>query len=549
MTEAKKIAVIVVHGMGNQSRYDYLKEASSAFVNGIRRLKLPSSRLAIDSVEMNRPYTRTSETSDLQTGNDSDPARSRTSLFRPVRVSVKSDGKVHEVSFYEVYWADTDLRYTWLEKLRFTAWLTSAMWNPIFNCCKGYYDKSLSCVRVLARIPVTLLAGLFYHLGDGIFLMLPFVSRFRNPSRRWNNVIHEYAGDVKLYVSDRRYFHNQEKRDVIRARFDEVLLKALIENHTVHVVGHSLGSAIAFDGLTRHRVQFSKMSKDFRDFLWDQTDSKRNKTVKVQLTQKLKTLVTLGSPLDKLYFFFPWRRSTDSVQTISSILGKELSGEKRFRTEHGSPSFREGSTESIYQQGLKSDGESRHCSSDGFEWHNFSDVIDPFGAKIDHFSDLNGIPAPTNHEFAWAVLPFRAHTGYWRNENFVDWILQRILTTQKEPCLTAPSLWSRTWRCALQCAYYGVFAVVMLILVIFLGSLVLGTLEDFHTNAESRTAYVLLHPLALALGFTREHLGLFPGTLQSLSWGLMKATVYFLIASFAYSAVAYYCREKRASRQ
>ena len=328
---AQKTAIIVAHGMGNQRRYDYLKEASSAFFNALRPFYPDDRRLAIDNAELDREYTRTSETSDALPWNPNGVPRSRSlaSLFRPVRILIAANGEYNEISFYEAYWADTDLQYTWFEKLRFTTWLTSALWNPFFNLLKGYYenDPQLPPWRVMGKTLQTLLVGILYHTGEGILLMLPFVGRFRNPSGRWNNVIHEYAGDIALYVSDRQFFHNQEKRDVIRARFDEVLIKALIENDEVHIVGHSLGSAVAFDGLTRHRVQISKMSEDFRDFL---RECNNDDLETIDLSRKLTTLVSLGSPLDKLYFFFPWRRA-NVAQPDFSIRPEDQAGEQHFR--------------------------------------------------------------------------------------------------------------------------------------------------------------------------------------------------------------------------
>ena len=180
------------------------------------------------------------------------------------------------------------------------------------------------------------------------------------------------------------------------------------------------------------------------------------------------------------------------------------------------------------------------------EWHNFSDVLDPLGAKLDHYGGLQDIPAPKNHEFAWAGLPFTAHTGFWRNEKFLDWFVRRVLPDETETTVTAPSWWSRSWRLGLGFAYFLVFGSVMLWFFVFVISLLLGTLEDFHTNAESQTAYFLLQPLAVLLAFIREHFGLFPGTLQSLLWGLLRAAFYFTLGSFAWSATAYYRRERRA---
>ena len=528
--------------MGNQNRYDYLKEVSSAFVTELRR-HTGTPRLVVDTVEINRPYTRTSETSDAALGTQSDLSRSRVSLFRPVHVLLPRGRNQSplQLNFYEAYWADTDLQYTWLERLRFTAWLASATWNPLFNYFHGHYrdHPSLSFIRVFFKVLSALVAGFLFHVGEGIFLLLPWVSRLRSPSRRWGRVIHEYAGDVKLYVSDRRFFHNQEKRDVIRARFDEVLVKALLENDIVHVVGHSLGSAVAFDGLTRHDVQVSKTSSDFRDFLRHRVAQEE---CGIDYT-KIKTFVSLGSPLDKLFFFFPWRR-LPIAQPNFSFRTDDLTGEPR-PTVQSNDEVVTSSSDAVPQQERPTDVQ----SAKGFQWYNFSDVVDPFGASLDHYNNVRGMPEPINHDLAWAVLPFKAHTGYWRNPEFTEWFVRRVLPTTDEPRLHQPRAFARWWRLALRFVYSIVVGGFMLWLLAFLMSLLLGTLEDFHTNAESETAYLFLQLPAAILAVTREHFGLFPGTIESLAWGVTRAIGYFLVASFLYSAIAYWRRERRLWRR
>lgn len=541
MAPHHQIAVLVVHGMGNQSRYDYLKEVSSAFFTELRR-HAGNPRLVVDTLEINRPYTRTSETSDTALEPQRDSSRSWVSLFRPVHVLLP-DGRSQsplQLNFYEAYWADTDLQYTWLERLRFTAWLASATWNPLFNYFHGHYrdHPSLSFIRVFFKVLSALVAGFVFHVGEGIFLLLPWVSRLRSPSSRWSRVIHEYAGDVKLYVSDRRFFHNQEKRDVIRARFDEVLVKALLENDIVHVVGHSLGSAVAFDGLTRHDVQISKTSSAFRDFL-------RQRVAQEQCGidySKIETFVSLGSPLDKLFFFFPWRR-LPTAQPNFAFRADDLTGEPRPTMQSTEDATAAGAV--VPQQERSTDAQ----SAKGFQWYNFSDVVDPFGAALDHYSNVLGMRAPINHDLAWAVLPFKAHTGYWGNPEFTEWFVRRVLPTKDEPRLRQPHAFERCWRLALRVVYSSAVGGLMLWLLTFLLSLLLGTLEDFHTNAESETAYLFLQLPAAILAATREHFGLFPGTSESLAWGLTRAIGYFLATSFLYSATVYWRRERRLRRR
>ena len=547
---ASRIAIILVHGIGSQQRYEYLKEASSAFYDTLRScLPHRGRHLSVNKRELSRGHARSSEASDALPWRPAgvSSAETHASLFCPVHIAVTdaphSNSTVHHLHFYEAYWADADLQYTWPQKLRFTCWLTLAMWNPLFNICTGHYAPDTLFpsgptswlvrlwrkLRLLGNaLTVPLLIGPLYHLGEALFLLLS-LGRLHQLSRRWNNLLHEYAGDIRLYVSERRFFHNQEKRDVIRARFDEVLIKALTENDEVHVIGHSLGSAIAFDGLTRHVLHLSKMSEDFREFLDDQVADNGTATL-VRISTKLKTLVTLGSPMDKLYFFFPWRRSAGRIQPDFSIRRTRRAGE------HQADLELQQSTEPA-------------AATCCVEWYNFSDVVDPVGARLDYFRHAPKFCVPTNYELARAFLPFEAHGGYWRNKQFLEWIVRRVCPGEVATGPSAPGRRTRLGRQLLVLLYFAAFGGAMVYGARILFTLVLGVLEDFHTNAESHTAYVVLQPLAVALQGVREHLALVAGaTPAEMVGGLTKIASYFWGVSLLWSGCAYARRQRRRPR-
>lgn len=110
--------------------------------------------------------------------------------------------------------------------------------------------------------------------------------------------VRDYAGDVSYYVmSDREAIARRSRRDISRNAAQ--LLNALLEDtaykHVV-VVGHSLGSVIAFDAL-------NQLSRQVR---------LENALTAAQVG-KMKGLLTFASPLDKVAYFFREHTADDAA--------------------------------------------------------------------------------------------------------------------------------------------------------------------------------------------------------------------------------------------
>lgn len=487
----RKVGIVLVHGIGNQQRYDFLKEFTSEFFGELRRVRgSEGTTLAIDRVELVRMPARTLETSDLFSffGKSAAPAAAEErgqSLFRPVQIA--SQGQ--RFSIYESYWADEDLRYTLLDKLKLNLWLATTVLNPIFNAATmAYRGIGVVGVRLVSAWFTAALVDFLLHIAESALALVGFVFKKTAFLKKFGETIFEYAGDIKLYYSQKIYFHNQTKSEVLQARFDEVLIKACLENDEVHLVGHSLGAVIAFDGLHRHRVAPTKMSLDFLDHLRHKYLTKG--PVRVSPQAKVRSLVTLGCPLDKTYLFFPSARPVELQGEIELSIVGSASDESTVRAEVGpSP------------------------AAVSWKWHNVNDVSDPIGDRLVFYGESSlqgGFPTPKNHRVARAWLPSTAHNGLLRNRAVREWLTSHLADDEKTCELADANAEALVIHGAWMAALATVSAIVVSFGFCWVLDLGLGTLDDLYQDAESHTIFqklelgdAIVHQLREALDVNR----------------------------------------------
>lgn len=420
----KNIGIVLVHGMGNQKRYEFLKDFATRFEEALRQESSePKPEVLIDKVELYRTPKRTRESSELFGffGDIPMDHGQRRHLFRPVQIVHKSN----VIRLYEAYWADEDLTFSWYEKISYNIWLLTVVWNPIFNWFSDRYTRPpMPFLRVFWDTLLTLVAGSFLQLVEVVAVLFSFVLGRFELFRRFGEMIYEYAGDVKLYVSMREFFYHQTKKEVIQARFDEAMVKAYLENDELHVVAHSLGSVIAFDGLSKHKVHPSKMAPELLRYLRDDApglvQGGGKEVEPIDIGAKLKTLITIGSPLDKFYFFWPSRRE-ELLQGkfILRLEGAAGGSQKWVAVEEESE--------------LKPE----------FKWFNVYDLVDPVGAKLDFYGEapakkkkgwqLLGFPVPENIPLRHYFRPSQAHTGFFRYKRFMKWLVKVLYTEPAVP--------------------------------------------------------------------------------------------------------------------
>jgi hypothetical protein len=231
-SSGKKVAVVLIHGMGEQHPMDTLR----GFVRSVWH---PASRLfASDGADAYRIWTKPDAVS-----QSAELRRITTRRTPPLQ------GRDHgsRVDFFELYWADITADSTWGD---FAQWFARLLWR-----------KPMSSVPKRLRP----LWGVLWWLALGV-AGAPLVAlnvAIANPQAMWwcvgsvvlsalvllvgKSFLVRYFGDVARYVTPSP--RNVRVRHAARRRGLE-LLQALHANpdyERIVVVGHSLGSILAHD--------------------------------------------------------------------------------------------------------------------------------------------------------------------------------------------------------------------------------------------------------------------------------------------------------------
>lgn len=200
-----------------------------------------------------------------------------------------------------------------------------------------------------------------------------------------SRVLVSYIGDIVLYVTaDERSEFFRTRQEILSGAVDE--LRALLRGEgvgykAVYVVGHSLGSVIAYDALNRLLRDARARGGEGRDRL-----------------EKLEGLVTLGSPLDKVYYFF--REEVGDDQSVRAQLLSSLHA------------FRKRSSGRDYGRYHFARYEGRgHFPN--LRWLNVWSPMDVVSGRLDFYELRDGRDRQLRRDY-WN--PIAAHNRYWEDE-------------------------------------------------------------------------------------------------------------------------------------
>lgn len=249
------------------------------------------------------------------------------------------------------------------------------------------------------------------HLFQSRLLVIVLWGLAIGASALARNVIVEYVGDVAAYVA----FHTvsvfwevrqaiQElatgvARAVYRARTDngkDFLYEKLI------VVGHSLGSVIAYDVLNRLVIEDEFMDPRHR----------------MEVATRTSLFLTFGSPLDKTAFIFRTQQDINSaVREANSAAVQPTIREYQYRPQR---------------------------------WVNIWSHSDWVSGSLEYYDDWRppqqgGNKRVMNYLDRDANAPLIAHTQYWKNDLFAD-ILYASATGGRQPAAVQPPQRLRTLR-------------------------------------------------------------------------------------------------------
>ncbi len=201
----------------------------------------------------------------------------------------------------------------------------------------------------------------------------------------------DYLGDVALYVT-------ADENSAFFATRTNILTEAtrrlrwLLRNYEkVDVAGHSLGSVIVYDAISWLRIETQVAGPAIPNAqLTQATDP-----IGVDLFRRLHSLITFGSPLNKVVYFF--RTKVPAYDTIRAHILNELHGFRRppelltaDPTIQDFPLFR---------------------PPDNLHWLNVYSPTDPISARLDYFQDVENY-------WRWYWIWGFAHLSYWHDKKF-----------------------------------------------------------------------------------------------------------------------------------
>ncbi|MGH7725121.1 MAG: hypothetical protein ACREOU_06790 [Candidatus Eiseniibacteriota bacterium] len=213
-------------------------------------------------------------------------------------------------------------------------------------------------------------------------------------------------GDVEVYATYTEASERHEAHEAVVAQATGVLRRALTDaNDRVLLVGHSLGSVVAWDALRSLALE-----------------AEAGGPLPWLALEKLDRVVTFGSPVDKIRFFHFADDRHDA--TFAAVL-ESLRVDTRF----GRFADRPG----------------------GLAWDNYYDPADLIGGRLESPND-RALEAPVqNVALANGAFPnpITSHTGYIENPALLDGLIAAIAGGPRVPSSPPEALMSRAgWTAA-----------------------------------------------------------------------------------------------------
>ncbi|MFN6539103.1 MAG: hypothetical protein RM021_022495 [Nostoc sp. EkiNYC01] len=265
---------------------------------------------------------------------------------------------------------------------------------------KTFFTYRLRSLTILLRI----FNFLYPVLRMGIWLILllagPFLKgRFLQSAWQLSKQlitppIVSFIGDITIYcITDQKSPYKMIRQQILTESL--TLLKAILEDKQANydqviIAGHSLGSCIAYDTLNLMCVEASLSQDENQSLLLD----------------KIKGLITFGSPLDKIAFFF--REVAQEGQYIRQRILEHLNS---FRVK-----------QQFTQKNQYSIKNPVECKLDGVRWVNYYHLKDPISGHLDYYENLDNVEM--KYQASWGD---GGHQGYWFDTSFYENIADRFL--------------------------------------------------------------------------------------------------------------------------
>lgn len=337
-----------------------------------------------------------------------------------VRLTPKNTNQQGYIDVHEYYWApDTEKQITVPEILRWaeqtldgTIEFYSRRENTdlLDQLLKNQNRQGLFKFRLRSLTIFLRLFNLIYPiLRVVLFLILflagPFLKgRFLEPAWKLSKSLLtpplvDYVGDVAIYTkTDPKSPYQKIRQKVISeclTLLQEILQDPQANYDQVIIAGHSLGSCIAYDTLNLLCIEAS-LASDLGETM---------------AIHKLKGLITFGSPLDKIAFFF--RNVAQEHQYIRRRIVEHLNS---FRVKP-----------ELVRKIPYLCNNPVVCQLDNINWVNYYHLQDPISGNLDYYENLTNEEITT--QTTWGT---GGHQIYWTDRKFYESIANHFLYVSNE---------------------------------------------------------------------------------------------------------------------
>ncbi len=385
-----KTAFLVIHGIGEQNPFETLDSFSRGMIDYLKSQAIafcPEHRLTEQSNGENSSWTESYVRLKPRNGDDF-------------------------IDIHEYYWAylteeqiSVPEVWEWVKK---TLQGTRKFYNENEEL-RRMYEKNGKVSFKLESV-LRWLRWMYPLLNALICSLFPIIPPLARGIEKWvkewgSYIIKGYIGDIAIYTTmdaKSRFF---KLRCQILAHCQTILESIIADPQydQIIIAGHSLGSVISYDTLNRLNIKANLNEKDGKAGEDGEDEKDGRKTLPIE---KIKGLVTFGSPLDKIAFFF--REHAGKEQYIRRQIMEHLHSFKAKPL-----SFHE--DEMNLSNPVKS-------LLDKIVWINYYNEEDPISGYLDFYKVNENIKI--NLPGPWGV----AHVQYWNDRHlFYKDIAERFL--------------------------------------------------------------------------------------------------------------------------
>lgn len=434
-TGKRRIGVIVVHGVGDQTCFEHLEHIATNLWQAL------SQRNNQTGSSNTPPFQQTQAYIEIRRGTDV-PYRGKIGTsWREAALSLSWWSSTHqrwtESVFHEVHWSDLQMPITFWNWLKLASWALCIWMVRLFDT-SSFWRSGLAVnqapnpltvwqkLRVRGELFIT--SVLFFLILCTVGLIYLVASRFSQASwiRQVYALIYNYLGDVKLYQD---YFNRTDHNLEVIGEKSRVAIRRRMMRAVIHmakacrngdldgyyIVAHSLGTVVAYNALMdaddlwpnyltydewtdpllgpfKHRVPHGmqcNLPQEPKRPPWLYLGDGLSRS---SLFEHLEGVLTFGSPLNKFAALWP------AIVPMNKI-------------PLGSP------------------------AKPNIPWINVADCQDIVGGMVTLLGGgnasstsrhLSGLQL-TNLAWASELTPFTAHTSYWKPGKSTNRLVHRMI--------------------------------------------------------------------------------------------------------------------------